>query len=270
MKIGIIGSEGIVGSAVKFGMERLGHEVWSFDLKLPRSSLKNVLDTSIVFICLPTPSLPDGSCDTRIVENTVLSLKENNYFGIVVIKSTIIPGTTQRLQEKVAFELVHSPEFLKERSALLDFAERQDLLVIGTNNARVFEMVKNAHGNLPKKVVQLKPIEAEFLKYMNNCWGSMLVTFANSFYELCNEYNVNYTKVKEALVQRDKIPDNYLTCNEKWRGYISPCWDKDLPAINCLAKKIGIDFFENIIQQNDRFVKTVAPNTRTSYTPGTN
>ena len=96
MKIGIVGV-GIVGSAIKFGFEKLGHKVFTHDI-IYNTSIEDVKDTDVVFICVPTPSLKDGKCDVQIVNDVVSELNGIDYQGIISIKSTVEPGTTKRLQ----------------------------------------------------------------------------------------------------------------------------------------------------------------------------
>ena len=88
MNIGIVGV-GVVGGACKFGFELLGHNVLVHDIAL-ETKIEDVLESEIVFICVPTPMGEDGSCDTTIVEDVVKTLSELNYKGIVAIKSTVV------------------------------------------------------------------------------------------------------------------------------------------------------------------------------------
>jgi UDP-glucose 6-dehydrogenase len=134
MKIGIIG-KGTVGSAVFEGLEYLGHDMTFFDPKNEGSTLAHVLDTEVVFISVPTDQAANGDCDTSIVDNVVAELAINNYAGLVSIKSTVIPGTTDRLQKLYpTLRLSMVPEFLRAKSALADFVYNHDLLVVGTYN----------------------------------------------------------------------------------------------------------------------------------------
>lgn len=266
MKIGIVGSEGVVGGACKFGFRKLGHDVRCHDIVL-KSELEDVIQSEIIFICVPTPSRDDGSCDTRVVEEVVNEIHRlldvNDFFRlsacpIIAIKSTVQPGTIHKLsREYPDLEICFVPEFLRERCAITDFTENHDLCVIGTYNDDVFETIKEAHGNLPEKVVQLTPQEAEFVKYFNNAYNATLVTFANSFYEICKANGVDYTNVKNAVVNRKHIVHNYLECNENFRGFGGMCLPKDLRALNKLAEKTRVEFFKSILDENDKYKTTV-------------
>ena len=151
MKIGVIGN-GVVGSAVSNGLRKIGNEVLIHDLILD-TKINNLLNTEIIFICVPTPGNDDGSCNTKIVEGVVKELSDLNYNGIVAIKSTVEPGTTRLFSSKFSkLNLCFVPEFLRERSAEIDFIENHDLCVIGTKDKSTFELIKKAHGNIPKNV----------------------------------------------------------------------------------------------------------------------
>ena len=168
MKIGIIGI-GIIGGACKYGFEKLGHNVICHDIIL-NTSIQDVLDTQITYVCVPTPSNEDGSCDTSIVESVVHELNKLGYSGIVAIKSTVKPTTTEMLIKETGMEICFVPEFLRERCSISDFTENHDLLAIGTNSQTAYEMIKKCHGSYPKNHSHLTPTEAELLKYYSKCY----------------------------------------------------------------------------------------------------
>jgi len=258
MKLGIIGL-GVVGGALRHGFERLGHKVSFHDIRL-NTNIKDVVDTEVCYICVPTPSQKDGSCDSSIVEKVVEELVDSDYRGIIAIKSTIVPGTTERLQEEYPYNhICFVPEFLRERCALADFVENHDLCVIGTQNAKVFETIKKSHGRYPDRIVQTTPTEAELIKYFNNTFFATLITYANSFYEVCNALGVNYDNVKEAVVNRKFISNYYLDCSENLRGFGGVCLPKDTAAFDQLIKKLKleIEFFDTVLKENAKYKTTV-------------
>jgi len=258
MKIGIIGL-GVVGSALKHGFEKLGHELLIHDTR-HYTSVEDVEGAEIIFICVPTPSLKNGKCNVRIVEDVVSELDEIDYSGVIAIKSTVEPGVTQELQNKYSKRVIcFVPEFLRERCAVSDFTENHDLCVIGTNNDEAFELIKRAHGKYPEKVVKLSTTEAEFVKYFNNVYNATLITFANNFYEICEEMDVNYANVKNAVVNRKHISDNYLDCNVNFRGFGGVCLPKDTKALSKLSDDLKVKgkFFKTILNENERYKTTV-------------
>ena len=256
MNIGIIGV-GVVGSAVKFGFERLGHDVLFHDISLG-TSIKDVLSSTVCYICVPTPSNDDGSCNTSIVESVLDELLKHEYSGIACIKSTVIPGTTERLKEKFQ-SLAFVPEFLRERCAIHDFINDHEVCIIGTDNNDHFEIIKESHGHYPQKFVKCTPTEAEFAKYFHNVHNAMQITFANSFYEICKSMGVDYNKMKDSLRGRSNMNMNYLECNKNFRGFGGVCLPKDTKAMDYLAKQLNLDvkFFDHILTENEKYHITV-------------
>ena len=257
MEIGIIGL-GIIGSACKFGFEKLGHKVLGHDIIL-NTKINDLLGCEVIYICVPTPSNEDGSCNTSIVEEVVLELNKLNYKGVVAIKSTVKPTTTLKLQNTTTLEICFVPEFLRERSALVDFIENHDLLAIGTKNKEVFNLIKECHGHYPQNISQLDPTEAEILKYYSNVLNALKVTFANEMYEICEKLNVNYTKIKNAFVKRGTTKDVYLDVSDNFRGYAGMCLPKDTKALAALVKELDLDLdlFRVIDEENNKFKPTV-------------
>ena len=257
MKIGIVGL-GIIGSACKFGFEKLGHTVLVHDI-IMETKLNDLIDCEIIYVCVPTPSNENGSCDTSIVEQVILDLKNLKYNGVIAIKSTVKPTTTQKLIEQTDLKICFVPEFLRERCAITDFTENHDLLAIGTESEYVFDLVKKCHGNYPKNITQLKPTEAELLKYYSNVYNALKITFANEIYEVCQKLDINYSDVKNAFIKRGTTKDIYLDVNDNFRGYAGMCLPKDTKALDSLVKELGLDLrlFEIIDQENNKFTKTV-------------
>ena len=121
--------------------------------------------------------------------------------GVVAIKSTVTPGTSEKLSRQYPdLQICFVPEFLRERCAMVDFIENHDLCVIGTDSKDVFDKVKKAHGHYPKNFRMLERTEAEMVKYYNNIYNATLIILANSFYEICENMGISYTKIKNSLV----------------------------------------------------------------------
>lgn len=251
---------GIVGSAVRYGFEKLGHQVVGHDTK-DSTRLEDVLGCEIVYLCLPTPQGEDGHCDISVIEDVAAELIEGHgYCGIVAIKSTVTPGTTVRLQERFnTKKICHVPEFLRERAAIIDFTDNHDVCIIGTDSDEVFEKVKESHGYYPRQFIRLSPTEAEISKYFNNVYNATLITFANAFYELCQAKGADYSRIKNAMVQRDHIYNKYLDCNDNLRGFGGMCLPKDTAAVSALAKELGmpIELFEAVVNDNKKYKTTV-------------
>lgn len=258
MDIGILGL-GVIGSACKYGFEKLGHNVVAHDPKLG-TKIEDVLGSEIVYICVPTPSRADGSCDTSIVEKCVYELVNLKYNGIIAIKSTVIPGTTMNLIYETGIEKIcFVPEFLRERCAITDFTENHDLLAVGTVLEDVYNIIVECHGKYPKNHASLWPSEAEILKYYSNVFNAMKIIFANEMYEICNHIGADYSKVKDAFIKRGTSKDIYLDVNDNFRGYGGMCLPKDTKAMAAFVKELDLDLklFETIDNENKKFKITV-------------
>jgi UDPglucose 6-dehydrogenase len=258
MKLGIIGL-GAVGTANKDGFEYLCHSVVVHDIKLD-TTIQDILDTEIAFLCVPTPQADDGSCDTSIIESVIKELNLYNYKGIVAIRSTVVPGFTQRMIDTYRnLTICFVPEFLRERCAADDFINNHKLLAIGTHDIWVYHKLVKAHGELPEHTEHLTPNEAEVLKYYNNVYAALRVTFANVMYEICEKLDCDYTTIKNAYVKTGKAIDMYLDVNPSLRGYGGMCLPKDTQAIASLINELGLDLelIKSIHHDNSKFKKTV-------------
>lgn len=258
MNIGIAGV-GVIGSACKYGFEKLGHRISIHDPKF-NTNVEEILNSEVIYICVPTPSKEDGSCDTSIVRSVVDELMRKNYQGIIAIKSTVEPGTTESLiQEYYNDKICFVPEFLRERCAFVDFTENHEVLAVGTKNDEVYDKVIESHGKYPKQYAKLAPTEAELLKYYSNVFNALRIIFANEMYEICKALGADYTKVKDTFVLRGTAKDIYMDVNESFRGYGGVCLPKDTKAIDALVKKLGLNLnlFETIDKENAKFITTV-------------
>ena len=254
MKIGIIG-RGTVGSAVYEGLEYLGHNMSFFDPKYEGSELAHVLNTDVVFISVPTDQADNGDCDTTIVDRVVAELAQANYTGLVSIKSTVIPGTTDRLKTQYpGLRMSMVPEFLRAKSALADFVYNHDLLVVGCYNKEDTDIIVDLHGSFPQHVARVTPTEAEVIKYFNNVHHAMSVTFANIAYDVCDKLGANYMNVYKAITKRECFNPAYLMANKNMRGYGGHCLPKDTSAWNNLIKNLGLPYsmIQSVIDDNEK------------------
>jgi len=263
MKIGIL-CKGVVGSACGNGFELLGHQVIYHDPKL-KTDITQVLDTDIVFVCVPTPSDQQGRCDTSIVYQSIDNLKKLNYSGIIAIKSTTKPGTTQDLIDKYADKnICYVPEFIREHSAHEDFIKNHMVLAVGCIDDTVWHVVCQAHDWLPKNVVRMTPSEAEILKYYSNTFNALRVVFANVMYSVCEKFNSNYDHVMETYLLRQVASPDYLKCASDLRGYGGQCLPKDVKAMIDLCKDLNLpfDLFNAVDHDNSLLKITVLPRMR--------
>ena len=257
MKVGIIGA-GIVGGAIEhwFGGT---HELFIHD-PVRGTTLADVVDNvDMAYIAVPTPmSEETGACDTSIVEAVLDELPAG---FTAVIKSTVVPGTTQRYHEEYShLKIAYSPEFLVERRHLEDFGN-QDILVCGTHHADVAERVFQQHreaGVLKRdQTFQVTPTQAELVKYTKNTYYAMKVIFANQMYDICEAMGEDWYAVCDIITAEQAQPIGPSHLDPIFglsRGFGGKCLPKDSNALRVLAQELGVnyDIFDALQSDNAR------------------
>jgi len=248
INLGIIGY-GFVGQAVANGFQVASSgkdTIRYYDKYKETESLENVVKKSeFIFICLPTPMKDNESgIDLSIIYEVVGELTKftDHTDKIVVIKSTVTPGTTDSLEKKYPkTKFSFNPEFLTEANFLEDFLNA-DHTVIGANNDLVSRSVSVIYRQrFPKtKIFQTDPTTAELVKYFANAFLALKVTFANFFYDYCQKVGVKYEEVKKMAAFDPRIVDKHLEVTTQ-RGFGGKCFPKDLVAIMGEFKKAGVD-----------------------------
>ena len=247
MNIGIIG-QGFVGTAVKEGLKKF-HEIDTFDLdetKRDVDYIEDIIDrNNIIFVCLPTPMKKDGSCDISIVENTVmeldnLALTRQCSNRIVVIKSTIPPGTTEKLNEECEhIQVVFNPEFLTEANFIEDF-KNQDRIIIGGPRPASTKVRQLFYKAFPKAhIIKTHSTIAEMVKYLTNTFLATKVSFANEMKMLCDFFNVDYDKVVEYSTYDERLGKSHWAVPgpDGKMGFGGSCFPKDINALISIADK---------------------------------
>lgn len=240
-KVGVVGV-GMVGGAMKRYLEKKdGLELFLYDKGQNLGSPDEINKSEIVFVCVPTPYLKDGAgFDLSFVEETLSWLSGEK---VVVIKSTVLPGTTEMLQKKYPnHKLLMNPEFLTEETADQDMSY-PDRQVVGYT-----EKSHDVAGDL-MQLLPLAPFEriipsteAELVKYFGNTWFSVKVSFANQMYDLCQALGADYDRMVEAAAADKRIGRTHLNVFHKgYRGYGGKCLPKDTKAIIQLAELKGVD-----------------------------
>ncbi len=252
--IGIIGN-GFVGSAIAAGFA-LHAKVRVFD-KDPKKSIDSLFDvvncSDIVFISVPTPMehVEGGKIDLRIMDSVfdeIISLEKSSSFSfedvIFVIKSTVIPGTTAKYQEKYPnLRIVFNPEFLTERSARLDFINASRI-VLGGDDLDVEAVAQLYADRFPyTKVIRTDPGSAEFVKYMCNTFFATKLSFINEMYIASNMFGANWNSVMEGFMADGRIGNSHIDVpgHDGDFGYGGKCFPKDINAFIGFFESIGID-----------------------------
>lgn len=243
-KIGIIGY-GYVGQAVAYGFSTA--EIHIYDkYKEGFETLPSVVKKSeFIFVCLPTPIVEDESgIDLSIIEDSVKKISQwtNNTNKIVIIKSTIVPGTTAEIISRYPKTLfAYNPEFLTEANYLQDFVNADRTIVGATNDQVSLRVVALYRQQFPKaQIFQTDTTTAEMVKYMSNCFLATKVSFANEMYDVCNKLGIKYEEVKKMVVADRRIYDSHLDVTSL-RGFGGKCLPKDLLALRGMVRGDGID-----------------------------
>lgn len=241
--LGIIGF-GIVGQAVAYGFSN--YEINTYDKYQSTETLPAVVKNSeFIFICLPTPIRSDESgIDLSIIEDNIKEVVKytNDTDKIIVIKSTVIPGTTAALAARYPkSHFCFNPEFLREASFLQDFVNA-DRTVIGASNDVIFRRLSALYQSIMPStpIYGTDPTSAEMVKYMNNCFLATKVIFANEMYDICQALGIKYEEVKKMVIADKRIEDTHLDVTTT-RGFGLKCFPKDLLAIRALAKSRKVD-----------------------------
>lgn len=240
MEIGVIG-QGFVGNALYQKFKNY-YDIKTYDLDESKcnSTEQEVFDCEIVFVCLPTPMSLDGSCFTGIVRSTLAALNANNKTKIVIIKSTIPPGTTEKFNNNYGnINIVFNPEFLTEANAVSDY-ENQNRIILGGNKKSTSILKPIFKKVFPKAdVIQTDSTQAEMIKYLTNNFLSVKVAFANEMYDLCSTLNIDYDKVIEYATYDERLGKSHWSVPgpDGDFGFGGHCFPKDLAAILSVTKE---------------------------------
>ena len=248
IKVGIVGL-GMVGEPIRKWFEekngyKRGRDLFCYDVDPKKGYADNVNKADVVFVSVPSPSNPDGSCNTSIVETAVGGIRDGK---IVAVKSTVPPGTVEKLQKKYPKKrLIFNPEFLTESQAWEDFVS-PDRQIVGHTSKSLNDTVEVLN-LLPKKHFirpwtsdymkkSVNATEAEFGKYASNVFGYMKVVYGNILADLCHAMEkvkglkVDYENIRDLLAADLRIGQSWLNIGHgNYCGAGGFCFPKDMNA----------------------------------------
>ena len=282
MKISIIGT-GYVGAVTGTCLAELGHQVIFvgrdqkkldlinsgnspiFEPGLEQLLRKNqerittttdlddaIRKTELTFICVGTPSQDDGSIDLQQIRDVSItigkSLGSDNYYHTIIVKSTVLPGTTETLilpllereSEKKAFVdfgLASNPEFLKEGTAVDDFF-RTDRVVIGVNDQKTNEILEKLYRPLNVPIFTTTIRTSELIKYASNAFLATKISFANEIGNLCKKMGIDSYEVFQGVGLDSRISPHFFRSGI---GFGGSCFPKDVRALIAHARALGIE-----------------------------
>ena len=251
-RIGIVG-RGFVGSAVEFGFSAqtgCDAEVKIYDKDSTKSinTLEETINESeFIFLSVPTPSNEDGSINIDILDKALEDISKINKQkdNIILIRSTVTPGTTKSLQNKFKnLNIVFNPEFLTERSAKFDFINQSRFILGGKRKytSRVGNLMKWRFGN-SVPIIYTSYQTAELIKYMNNCFFATKVSFLNEMKLIADKCNANWDVAVEGFVRDGRIGYSHLSVPgpDGKLGFGGSCFPKDIQALISFGKQLNLD-----------------------------
>jgi len=265
-RIKVYGSRGYVGKAIVNLFE--GHYYILEDDPILLISFNNVKHTSkeigdLAIVCVPTLMKEDGSCDISIVESVIKKAGE----PLILIKSTIPPGTTKKLKLKYNKRICFSPEYIGEAGYMIPFwkgyphptdMKYHDFQIFGgdrkdTNELiQVFQKVLGPHC----KYIQTDSTTAEVTKYMENAWLATKVTFCNEFYNIAKVFGVGYNELRELFLLDGRVERMHTSVFEESFGFGGKCLPKDNNAIIKACEEEGYIpyLLREVLNSNKRFI----------------
>jgi nucleotide sugar dehydrogenase len=251
-KIGIIG-KGFVGSAVEFGFSaQTGCDaiikVYDKDpFKSVHTLEETVNESDFIFVSVPTPSDIDGSMYLGILESALQDIQavNNRNDNIILIRSTVIPGTTAKLSKKFSkLNIVFNPEFLTERSAKFDFINQSRFILGGRkkNTSRVADLYRWRFGD-SASCIESNFETAEMIKYMNNCFFATKVSFMNEMKLVADKCKVDWDLAVDGFVRDGRVGHSHLAVpgpDGKF-GFGGSCFPKDVQAMISFGEVLGVD-----------------------------
>jgi len=209
-----------------------------------------------IFVCVPTPMKKNSSCDTSIVEGVIKELNEIcaklETERIVVIKSTVPPGTTDRLDRSHQhLHICFNPEFLTERNFIEDFKNQDRIIIGGTREATnvVKQLYQMAYPDV--SVTKTSDTIAELVKYITNCFLATKVSFANEMKQICDKLEIDYDKVVEYATKDKRLGTSHWAVpgpmpasdgsGKLLPGFSGSCLIKDLNALIAVATELEIN-----------------------------
>jgi UDPglucose 6-dehydrogenase len=252
-KVACVGG-GVVGSAMK---NLCGDETVMYDIvdKPGYTKSKDAVNAcDVCFINVPTPMADDRTCNTSIVEDVVSWIE----CPLIIIRSTVAPGTTDRLANEYKRNLVFQPEYLGETPAHIfgNMAERTFVVLGGPPEltSKAADFYKHYY-NAYVYFYFTDAITAEVCKYMENAFYAVKVTFVNEFYDVAKAHGVDFNVLREAWLADTRISRDHTFVYPDARGFSGKCLPKDCNAIvqSSLQRGYTPEFMQACLKINDKF-----------------
>jgi GDP-mannose 6-dehydrogenase len=223
------------------------------NIEATTNSKDAILRTQISIVAVGTPSSEKGHLNLEYIFNVAehigLALKEKNEFHIIAIRSTIMPGTCDKFAGRIEnisgkkrnldFAVVDNPEFLREGTAVKDYYN-PPLTLIGSDNTDAAERVAELYRQLPAEIVITDLKVAEIMKYVNNTFHALKISFGNEIGNICSELEIDSHKVMEIFCKDTQLNISPYYFKPGF-AYGGSCLPKDLKGFQTLAHDVYID-----------------------------
>lgn len=288
-KVTVIGGAGYVGLVTSTCLAELGHNVICYDkdsekIKILKEKGSPIFETGVeelikkhagkrliftdepeyaihqaevIFICVGTPSLPDGSPDLSYVESAAIEVaKYINGYKLIVEKSTVPVRTAQWIErtirlflrdEEVDFDVASNPEFLREGSAVKDFME-PDRIVIGVQSEKAKKILLDMYKDFKCPILVTDVNTAELIKHASNSFLALKISYINMIADFCEKVKVDIKKVAEGMGLDPRIGQSFLEAGVGWGG---SCFPKDIKAFIKMAEEVDFSILEAAYKVNE-------------------
>lgn len=281
MRVSVVGT-GYVGTVLAVALADLGHDLLNVDIDENKIRMINegkspifekglqelmdknkgrirgtinlkeaMLQTDLTFICVGTPSGTEGQINLEQIEGVcneigrALAEKQDKHY--IVIKSTILPGTSEKCIKIIeeasgkkfpdGFSLAFNPEFLREGNAIHDIFN-QDRIIVGSEDKEIFGKVKEVYKGLNSPFIETKFKEAEMIKYANNSFLATKLSFINEIGNICKKLKIDTNVVAKGIGMDFRIAKHFL---KSGIGFGGSCFPKDVSALAHKAREIGYE-----------------------------
>ncbi len=243
--------------------ELLWHQGVLVDHAFSLDDWSQIDSADFAVLCVPTPMGSDGSVDLSAIESVISKIKT----PLILIKSTVPPGTTKRLAESTGKKIVFSPEFIGEGKYVVQWwkdkgyphptdMKYHDFQIFGGERQAaiaVLQFFKTVLGPEAKYHIT-DSTTAELCKYMENAWAATKVTFCNEFFEIANAFGVSYDELRELWLLDGRVERMHTAVFFDCRGFSGKCLPKDVNGIVKASQGAGYQprLIQEVLATNDR------------------
>lgn len=205
--------------------------------------------SDVIFIAVGTPPNPDGSANLSYITAAAETIadelaKSHAEYPVIVVKSTVPPGTTKNVVEPIirrknpdlSFGICMNPEFLREGRAVEDFLH-PDRIVVGSSDPKTIRIMHDLYTGIAAPIIDVDPTAAEMIKYTSNALLATKISFANEIGNLCKQLGVNVYEVMAGVGMDSRVSPKFLNAG---CGFGGSCFPKDVSALASIAREHGV------------------------------